>query len=364
MRCSREIFLCAVSRKFLFRPAEGRTFLSSSGYVASSGGSDVTEYEIQAELFDSELMEEVSAEAEWCKCKGIKILSVIDSEYPDNLRECVDAPVVLYYIGNAKLNNSKIISIIGTRLVSSYGRECCSIIVKKLAERGYDPLIVSGLAYGADICAQRAALDSGLETVAILPNGLDMIYPAKHRGEACRMILKGGLITEFPRGVKPLKINFIKRNRIIAGIAHAVVVIETRIKGGAMSTVEFANSYDRDVFALPGHIMEANSYGCNYLISKNMAHILNSADIIPELLGWREATDIYLQQPNLFVSDSMVLGKVINLVKRGGCIDAGQLCEEAGMTFSQAASALLELELEGVIENIGLRGYRIKRVAK
>jgi DNA processing protein len=356
--------LCAVSRRFLFRPAEGRRFLIDSGYMAFNYGDQEIEYEIKQGLFDSEFIEEASSEAEWCNSKGIKILSIMDKEYPDKMRECEDAPVVLYYKGSADLNPPKVISIIGTRLVSSYGRECCSMIVKKLAAGGYDPLIVSGLAYGVDICAQRSALDEGLETVAVLPNGLDMIYPAKHREDACRMVSKGGLITEFPRGIEPYKINFIKRNRIIAGMADAVVVIETRIKGGAMSTVEFANSYNKEVFALPGHVLEANSYGCNYLISKNMAHILNSADTIPELLGWRDEIDVYLQQPALFASDSILLKKVIAIIKRRGCLDAGQLCEEADIEFSQAASALLELEIEGYIENVGLRGYRIKRVAK
>lgn len=369
MRCKRETFLCAVSRKFLFRPAEGREYLlkaysSGSPFEKCDSIDNQIDYEMPKELFDTELIEESESEAEWCCDKGIRIFSLMDSEYPDNLKQCNDAPVVLFYKGNADLNKSRIISIVGTRLISAYGRECSSMIVGHLARNGYDPLIVSGLAYGVDICAQRVALDEGLETVAVLPNGLDMIYPRRHCGDARRMIERGGLVTEFPRGVKPLRINFIKRNRIIAGMASAVIVIETRIKGGAMSTVEFANSYDREVFSLPGHILDANSYGCNYLISKNMAHILNSPDTIPEILGWKEETDIYLKQPDLFSSDSVLLDTILSAIKQEGVIDTGRLCSLLGIDFSQAAAALLELEIEGAIENNGLIGYRIRRVLK
>lgn len=299
-------------------------------------------------------------EVKWAASKGVEILVKGACAYPRLLEECADAPLVLYYKGSAGLNNSRSIAVVGTRLASGYGKECCQRIITHLKGEGYDPLVISGLAYGIDIAAQKAALEQGMDTVAVLPNGLDILYPAKHREIAKQMIRQGGILTEFPRGMPPVKINFIKRNRIIAGMSQAVIVVESRIKGGAMSTVEFANSYNRDIFAVPGRLNDVNSYGCNYLISRNVAAIYSNASVLPAALGWGTYRDTDLQ-PGLFSFDRADKEKILLSLKVDSPVTVDRIVSFTGFGFDRAACLLLELELEGRIMSAGGGRYVLRK---
>lgn len=310
-------------------------------------------------VFSPDNLSWAEKEVKWAESKGVKILFRGDEGYPVLLKECDDAPVMLFYKGSANLSNPKTISIVGTRLASGYGKDCCRSIVESISS--YRPLIVSGLAYGIDIAAHRAALHLGIETVAVLPNGLDMIYPLRHRKEAAEMVENGGVLTEFFRGMQPLKCNFIKRNRIIAGISSAVVIVESRVKGGSMITVEFASMYNREVLAVPGRVSDSNSYGCNYLISKNVASIYSCDLSIPSALGWDSEKYDYVQlQPNLFSSDIAIKEKILLTLKVLKSANIDLLSVKTGIEWGILSVVLLELELEGIVSINKMKEYYIK----
>ena len=203
---------------------------------------------------------------------NIQALFLTDETYPKRLKNCFDAPVMLYFKGNADLNSGKVISVVGTRSSTDYGRDICRTLLAGL--KVHNPLIVSGLAYGIDFLAHKEALKNSLSTVGIMAHGLDRIYPSPHRPLAEKMVASGGLLTEFVSGTAPDRENFPKRNRIIAGLADVVIVVEANIKGGALITAELANSYDRDVFAFPGRITDEYSSGCNHLIKTHRANLI------------------------------------------------------------------------------------------
>ena len=251
--------------------------------------------------------------------------------------------------------------MVGTRLASVYGKEACNMVVENLAE--YMPLVVSGLAYGIDIASHKAALENGLPTVAVLPNGLDMVYPARHRDVAVQMVRGGGgLLTEFPRGVVPQKMNFVKRNRIIAAISQALVVVESRVKGGSMITAEYASMYNKDIFAVPGRISDPNSFGCNYLISKNVAAIYSSALTVPVALGWCGADGLEPGlQPQLFSFDVENKEKILLTLKFDTTVDVEKICSITGLDWGVVSALLLELELEGKVVSKGSSEYYLKR---
>ncbi len=300
---------------------------------------------IGAKLFSNDYLEWARGEAEWYASKGVKIIDKNSPSYPPLLKECSDAPIVLYFKGNANLTNPKIISVVGTRIPSDAGLSACAEVIESLSKGGFNPLIVSGLAVGIDVAAHRNALKNSLESVAVLPCGIDQIYPSQNRMVAVKMVENGGILTEFPRGVNPLKHNFLQRNRIIAGISSALVVIETRISGGSMSTTQYANSYSRDIFALPGRIGDVNSYGCNYLISKNIANLYLNSSTIPSTLGWSaEHSDISLS-PDLFSIPDGIKEKILLTLTSLKKCDAEDIVQATGLDVETVCSALLELEL-------------------
>ncbi|MBR4088716.1 MAG: DNA-processing protein DprA, partial [Bacteroidales bacterium] len=365
------VLRCAMAREFLYRPQVAVQLLQrfgSAACVMESQGDEDNAFVVESlsRAFSSNSLKWAEEEVEWCAKKGIRLLFCGEQEYPPLLAECDDAPFMLYYKGsagykgNAGLCNPRCVSMVGTRLASVYGREACSIVVGDIAK--FSPLVVSGLAYGIDIASHRAALENGLETVAVLPNGLDMIYPARHRDDAVRIVGQGGLLTEFPRGVKPQRVNFVKRNRIIAAISRALVVVESRVKGGSMITAEFACNYNRDIFAVPGRVSDPNSFGCNYLIAKNVAAIYNSASAIPSALGWEAAAvpDPALQ-PKLFSFDIENKEKILLTLKFDKPTGIERICAATGLEWGAVASMLLELELEGRIKAVGNTDYCLRR---
>ena len=225
----------------------------------------------------------------------VQCIGYNDEAYPARLRECPDAPILLYYRGNASLNSQHIISMVGTRQITPYGKDLCHTFVKELKQFCPDVLVVSGLAYGVDIHCHRAALEQNMDTVGVLAHGLDQIYPRFHRDTAVQMVQQGGLLTEFPSRSNADKRNFVQRNRIVAGMADATIVVESAKKGGSLITAEIAEGYGRDIFAFPGRIGDIYSEGCNNLIRSNSAGLITCAEDFVKAMGWETECDLKKQ---------------------------------------------------------------------
>lgn len=287
----------------------------------------------------------------------IETLFLKDKDYPKRLLNCYDSPTLLYYRGNADLNASKIINIIGTRSHSDYGRQITEQLVDELQSQ--QVVIISGLAYGIDAIAHKTAIQNNLPTVGVLAHGLDTIYPLQHAGLAKQMILNGGLVTEFKKETLPDKHNFPKRNRIVAGLADATIVIETPVKGGSMITASLANGYNRDVFAFPGKVTDIKSAGCNYLIKNNMAILLENSQQLLDTMGWSTKKAKRKAHKELFISftnDEQILLNILQ-VKETSHID--EIYLKSGLTSSTIAAAMLNLEFENVIASLPGKMYRL-----
>ena len=293
---------------------------------------------------------------------NIQCITITDERYPARLRECEDAPLALFYRGNAPLNALRVVSVVGTRHATPYGEEICRQFMKDLAEACPDTLVVSGLAYGIDIHAHRAALQNGLPTVGVLAHGLDRIYPSSHRETAVEMMDNGGLLTEFMSGTNPDRQNFVKRNRIVAGMCDAVVVVESAAKGGALITAELAESYHRDCFAFPGKVTDTYSAGCNKLIKNNRASLILSAEDFIEGMGWR-GTHIGKTQPiqrQLFPDLSEDETRIVEaLQKAEGSVQINALVIETNIPIHRISTLLFELEMKGVVQVLAGSMYRL-----
>jgi DNA processing protein len=289
---------------------------------------------------------------------NITPLFYLDKQYPDLLKHCVDSPVMLYFKGNSGLNVPRIISIVGTRKITDYGKEVCERIIRGLTE--YNPLIVSGLAYGVDTCAHRLALDNQLKTVAVLGHGLDRIYPYLNKSLAAKMTEQGGLLTEFMKGTTPDRENFPQRNRIIAGLADATLVVEAAKTGGALITAAIANSYNRDVFSIPGRIGDTWSEGCNLLIRDNRAALVQDAMDIALALGWEKESDKHPpRQRELFVELSPDEEKVVAVMKGFNQLGIDDIVFRSELPNSKAAAALLSLEFQGIVRAMPGKVYKL-----
>ncbi len=287
----------------------------------------------------------------------IKPIFISDIEYPKRLLNCYDSPVLLYFKGNASLNNTRFVSIVGTRTNTEYGKNICEQFIDEL--KAYNTSIISGLAYGIDTIAHKSALKNNLPTIGILAHGLDRIYPYSNKGMAKQMIEYGGLLTEYPSGTNPDKQNFPERNRITAGICDALVVIETGKSGGSLITAEIANSYNKDVFAFPGRINDAKSEGCNRLIKNNKACLISSAEDLVNLMGWNEKKSNQIpKQQTLFNdlnNDELVLMKLLAEVNEA---DIDTLTFKSGLSHSSIAVILLTLEMNGLIKSLPGKRYK------
>ena len=283
----------------------------------------------------------------------IRCLTLTDEDYPSRLRECDDAPLVLYYRGNADLNALKIINIVGTRHATAYGQDICIRFLEELAAMLPEVLVVSGLAYGIDIHAHRAALANHLNTIGVLAHGLDRIYPSAHRKTAIEMLEQGGLLTEFMSGTNPDRQNFVRRNRIVAGMSDATIVVESADKGGALITAGVAGSYHRDCFAFPGRINDEFSAGCNQLIKSNQAALILSAKDFVETMGWsedKEKTSSTPRQRELFPDLSEEEEKVVGLLKsRPDGLQINTLVVDTNIPVNRMSALLFELEMKGVL---------------
>jgi DNA processing protein len=288
----------------------------------------------------------------------VDVLFYTDGTYPKRLKNCYDAPVLLYSKGNANLNPHKVISIVGTRNATEYGKQLCRQLIAELQQ--YPVLIVSGLALGIDVAAHKECLKLDIPTVGVLGHGLDRIYPSQNRATADKMIENGGLLTEFPSGTLPGRENFPQRNRIVAGVADATVIIEASTKGGALITAEIANSYDRDVFAFPGRVNDEFSEGCNFLIRNNKAALLSCMADLAFSLGWekedgKKAISEQLVLPIDLSSDERRLFEIIKDNKTPLAID--DLSIKSNMTVSQLSMNLLNMEMQGYIRSLPGKTY-------
>ncbi len=290
----------------------------------------------------------------------VNVIFYTDKTYPKRLKNCADGPILLYAKGNADLNPRHVVSIVGTRNATDYGKQLCRQLVEELQQ--YPILIVSGLAFGIDVTAHKESIKQNIPTVGVLGHGLDRIYPSQNRGTAEKMLENGGLLTEFPSGTIPDRENFPQRNRIVAGLADATIVIEASVKGGALITAEIANSYNRDVFAFPGRVDDEFSEGCNFLIRNNKAALLTCAADLAYSLGWEKAdgTKTVTEQlvlPIDLSTDERLIFDIIHQHKIPLAID--DLTIKTNMPMSQLAMNLLNMEMQGFIRSLPGKTYCI-----
>jgi DNA processing protein len=281
----------------------------------------------------------------------INCLTIKDEAYPSRLRECEDAPLVLFFQGNADLNSLHIVSMVGTRRATPYGKLFCESFVRDLAALCPDVMIISGLAYGIDIHSHRAALANHLPTIGVLAHGLDRIYPYYHRQTATEMLSNGGLLTEYLTGTEPDGFNFVSRNRIVAGMSDATLVVESALKGGSLITASLANTYNRDCFAVPGRIDDELSIGCNQLIRDNKASLISNAEDFVNAMGWQKisAKPAAIQR-NLFVDLTPEETLVANLLQQRGDLHVNTLTVETNLPIHKVTSLLFGLEMKGVVK--------------
>lgn len=307
-------------------------------------------------IVSQNVLERAEEEIDFIEKYKITPLYFLDKKYPQRLKQCVDCPIMLYYKGNADLNRDKIVSVVGTRRASDYGKETCSQLIESLA--GLNVLVVSGLAYGIDAKAHQSALHFGLETVGVLAHGLDRIYPQSHRSMAEKMVQQGGLITDFISKTNPDRENFPKRNRIIAGLADALIVVESAIKGGALITANIANSYDRDVFAVPGKVSDKWSEGCNFLIKTNKAALIQSAEDVVLMMQWQEKTKGSSIQKKLFEELDPDEEAVLQVLKEKEEVSVDYIVLSSQFSNSKIAALLLNLEFKGLVKSLPGKMYK------
>ncbi len=272
----------------------------------------------------------------------------LEKDYPGNLKNCIDAPVLFFYDGNLDWNTDRIISIVGTRKMTNYGRDFCNQLVKDVSS--YNPLIVSGFAYGVDICAHKAALENDLQTIGVLAHGFEEIYPKGHKKYMHKILTNGGFITEFWHNEQLVRENFLKRNRIVAGISKAILIIESAKKGGALVTASIANSYNRDVFALPGRNTDIYSGGCNNLIKNNQAHLLSSSEDLIKMLNWDIQEKVKVQPPKLFIELTEEEQKIYDYLLKKGKQHMDSVAFNCEIPIYKLSSLLIQMELKNIIK--------------
>lgn len=298
-------------------------------------------------LKDKTVFERAEKELYFIKNNNIQVSYFQDNQYPERLKHCIDGPVLLFGSGNINFQNKKTISIVGTRKVTSYGTEFCKKLIADLAP--LDPIIVSGFAYGVDIVAHQAAMDHGLQTVGVVAHGLNQIYPSQHKKYVAKMEQNGGFLTEFWSVSNPEKENFVRRNRIVAGISEATIVIESADRGGSLITANIANDYNRDVFAVPGRTTDKYSQGCNNLIKSQRANLLTSAADLIYILNWDLDQKPKTVQKQLFVSLDENEQKIYTYLQQKGKELLDIIALDCDFPIFKISGVLLNMELKGVI---------------
>lgn len=325
---------------------------------------DASDKLIQALKNTDEAKRRAEVELEYDIKYGIQPLCMNDDNYPQRLRECDDAPLMLFYKGNANLNQQRVINIVGTRHCTPYGEDLIRKFIEGLRQLCPKALIVSGLAYGVDINAHRQALANGYETVAVLAHGLDDLYPSRHRETALRMTEQGGLLTEFLTQTNADKINFVRRNRIVAGMSDACILIESAAKGGGLITCEISQAYGRDVFTFPGRIGDAYSEGCNKLVRNNGATLITSAEDFVKDMGWQN--DAILKQAKqqgiercLFPDLSQEEEAVVKILSKHNDLQINIISVQSGIEIGKLTALLFSLEMKGILRTLAGGMYHL-----
>jgi len=298
-------------------------------------------------LKDKTVFDKAEAELKFIEKNDIRVSFFTDEEYPERMKHCVDGPVLLFSTGNIHLKNRKIISIVGTRQVTSHGAEFCRNLIADLSP--LNPIIVSGFAYGVDIVAHQAALENNLQTIGVLAHGLNQIYPKVHKKHVAKMEENGGFMTEFWSTSNPDKENFVRRNRIVAGISEATIVIESADKGGSLITANMANGYNRDVFAVPGRTSDKYSLGCNNLIKTQKAQLLTGAADLIYNLNWDLEAKVKPVQKQLFVTLDENEQKIYDYLQKNGKQLLDIIALECDFPIFKISGMFLNMELKGVI---------------
>ena len=303
-----------------------------------------------------EILRRAEEELVFAEDNGITPLFYLDPQYPKRLQHCHDSPMMLYYKGNADLNADKVVGVVGTRNISEYGKYITESIIADLATDNV--LIVSGLAYGVDAVAHKSALKYDLATVGVLGHGMQTIYPAENRKLSQKMIEKGGILTEFVSGTKPDRENFPQRNRVVAGMVDCLLVVESALKGGAMITAELANSYDREVFAIPGRVGDIYSEGCNQLIKTNKANLLTNTIDMRYIMRWDVDTKVVTKQMRMFRDFSEDEKKVMDVFNDNQIVHLDDIIVATDLSPSKIASVLLSLEFDGILTALPGKRYQ------
>lgn len=349
------IYYCALSRVFAYKCAAGRQLLTRFGDPAAlfAAGPKVLSSvmpggrELVDRLFDPELLSWAAREVDWARREGIRLLAVDRPGYPRRLAACEDAPLLLYCKGPADLDAPRSLAVVGTRKASWHGRESCRRLVGALGGLHEKPLIVSGLALGIDGCAHASALENGLPTVAVLPCGLDEIYPRQHRELAARIAADGALVSDFACGTAPAPFTFLRRNRIIAGLADATLLAESYRRGGGLITLSLADSYNRDTFAVPGRLSDASFEGCNRAIARQEALLVADEYTIPAAMGWTGPVRRQRRDPLIRPGDSSECRTALRLLQERGPLSADELSLLLRVGADTAMVLLLGLQMEG-----------------
>ena len=308
----------------------------------------------------------IQAEQEfsWAQNNGVEVLCWNDERYPQRLKECVDAPLTLFYKGSANLNKQRIISIVGTRKCTHYGQDLIKHLIMELQRLCPDVLIVSGLAYGVDINAHRMALDYHFETVGVLAHGLDYLYPHAHKETALQMLSHGGLLTEYCTNTKADKMNFVRRNRIVAGMYDACILVESALKGGGLITAGIAKDYSRDVFAFPGAVGAPYSEGCNALIAQNGAALITSANDLVVNMNWENISLLNKAKEKgiereLFPTLNADEQKVVDILKKHNNLQINMLLAQTDLSIGKLSAVLFELEMKGIVRAMAGGSYHL-----
>jgi len=366
MICAEEdIGICALSLCLRYEGGLARRLYDHYGSACSVFKQPLSELvrhkgmrrSIVEKMMDPALLNQAAGILEWLKSVNIRAIPLYHEDYPCRLRECPDAPLLLYVAGQAMLNEGPVLSVVGTRKATPYGKSVCREIISGFKSLGIKPVIVSGLAFGIDITAHRAALENDMPTVAVLPTGIDIVYPSAHLDIAAQILECGAVLSEFPPKTQGHRHNFLQRNRIIAGLADATLVVESKVDGGAQITAHLALGYSRDVLAVPGRPSDICSQGCNNLIRMNKAALVTSARDIADVLQWEvRDKDIQAVQQKLFESLDDRDRQIINHIRENGG-DINAMGESLNMPFPELSARLVQLQVQGFVDCLGNNEY-------
>lgn len=303
----------------------------------------------------SEALEISARVVDYLEAHSIHTVFCTSPQFPRRLNTCPDAPLLLYAKGHFDYNAPRMVSVVGTRSATSYGEALCRAMIASFKDQ--DITVVSGLALGIDACAHRACLEFGVPTLGVLGHGLDRIYPSTHRELARKMLTQGGVVTEFIPGTKPDRENFPMRNRIVAGLSDALIVVESKKSGGSLITAQLANDYNRDVFAFPGSVRRATSQGCNTLIARQQAHLLESPEAFLEFMGWKSAGKEPNPQRSFFHALSGNQQRIVEVLSQSPGLQIDVLSIKTSMPITSLNVELFQLEMDGVVRSLPGKTY-------